>query len=360
MNFQQKLEAAIQKTNSLVCVGLDSDITKLPERVKTGPHPQATFNKAIVYATQDLICAYKPNVAFYEARGAEGIEELKMTCDYIREHYPELLIILDAKRADIGNTNEGYVAFAFDYLGADAITLHPYLGREAIKPFLDRKDKGCIILCRTSNPGAGEFQDIETNEGKPLYRVVAEKIASEWNYNENCALVVGATYPDEIAIVRSIVGDMPFLIPGVGAQGGDVEATVKAGIDSKKQGAIINASRSIIFASNGFDYAHGSVYINKDALYPHTDLSSKVGEMFAEKNKDLDIDVVVAPALGGIILSQWTAFHLSKLKGKEIFGIYTEKDAEKNQVFTRGYDKFVAGKNVLVIEDLTTTGGSVL
>lgn len=261
MIFQEKLDAIVKKNNSLVCVGLDSDVSKLPERVKTGPKPQATFNKAIIYATQDLVCAYKPNTAFYEAYGIEGIDELKNTCDFLKAHYPEVPIIIDAKRADIGNTNEGYCKFVFDYLGADAITLHPYLGREALKPFLDRKDKGCIILCKTSNPGSGEFQDLSLdteNQKIKLYQYLAEKVVKEWNYNGNCSLVVGATYPEELAQVRKIVGNMPILIPGVGAQGGDVEKTVKAGKDKNGNNAIINAGRSIIFASSGLDYAQAA------------------------------------------------------------------------------------------------------
>lgn len=228
--FYQKLSAAWKKSNSLLCVGLDSD-------------KGFAFNKKIIDETYDLVCAYKPNSAFYEARGAAGITELKKTCDYLRKNYPDIVIILDAKRADIGNTNNGYVSFAYDYLGADAMTLHPYLGREAMQPFLDRKEKGSIILCRTSNPGAGEFQD-------DLYQKVATHVAKFWNTNNNCALVVGATYPRELQIVRRIVKDMPLLIPGIGAQGGDVEKTVRAGIDSHGTGAIINASRSIIFAKN--------------------------------------------------------------------------------------------------------------
>jgi orotidine-5'-phosphate decarboxylase len=248
MNFQQKLNNAIKKSNSLVCVGLDSDILKIPAHFKTQKHPQFEFNKAIIDATHDLVCAYKPNSAFYESRGIEGIEDLKMTCDYIRSSYPEIVIILDAKRADIGNSNEGYATFVFDYLGADAITLHPYLGKEALKPFLDRSEKGSFILCRTSNPGAGEFQD-------GLFEKVAEHVAKNWNYNKNCGLVVGATYPEELTIVRRIAGDMPILIPGVGVQGGDVEKSVKAGVDRQGTGAIINAGRSIIFASNGADFA---------------------------------------------------------------------------------------------------------
>lgn len=235
-------------------MGLDSEAQKLPDHIKSDSHPQFAFNKAIIDATQTLVCAYKLNSAFYEARGAQGITELKMTCDYIHENYSYIPIILDAKRGDIGSTNEGYVQYAFDYLGADAITLHPYLGREALQPFLDRKDKGCIILCKTSNPGAGEIQDIDNN-GKPLYQVIAEKVVKEWNANGNCLLVVGAPYPEELAIVRRVVGDMTLLIPGIGAQGGDMEQTVKAAMNAKGAGMTINVSRAIIFASRGEDFA---------------------------------------------------------------------------------------------------------
>ena len=254
MYFEEKLNFIIKKNNSLVCVGLDSDINKIPVHVREGKHPQSTFNKAIIDATHDLVCAYKPNSAFYEQRGKGGIEALKITCDYLKEKYPEIVIILDAKRADIGSTNEGSVKFAFDYLGADAVTLHPYLGKEALTPFLERKDKGCIILCRTSNPGAGEFQDLIFNK-KPLYKIVAEKVSREWNINNNCMLVAGATYPKELAEVRKIVGEMTLLVPGIGVQGGDVEKTVKAGLNSKKGGMVINSSRGIIFASSGKDFA---------------------------------------------------------------------------------------------------------
>lgn len=254
MQIQDKFDQIIAKNNSLVCVGLDSDLNKLPEHLKDSENPQFEFNKAIIDATHDLVCVYKPNSAFYEALGAKGMEQLKMTCDYIRNTYPEILIILDAKRADIGSTNEGYVAYAYDYLGVDGITLHPYLGSEAIKPFLERTDKAAIILCRTSNPGAGEFQDIISN-GQKLFQIVAKKVVNEWNKNNNCFLVVGATYPEELAEVRKIAGDMTFLVPGIGAQGGDVEKTVKAGLNSKKAGMIINSSRGIIFASSEEDFA---------------------------------------------------------------------------------------------------------
>jgi len=254
MNIQDKFTKIMKTNNSLVCVGLDSDFNKLPVFLKERANPQFEFNKAIIDATADLVCSYKPNSAFYEALGDTGIQQLKMTCDYLRQNYPEILIILDAKRADIGNTNQGYVEFAYDYLGADAITLHPYLGSEAIKPFLEREDKAAIILCKTSNPGAGELQDLMV-DGSPLYQMVAEKVVKEWNKLNNCMLVVGATYPEELKIVRQIAGEMTFLVPGVGAQGGDIEKTVKAGLNSAKMGIIINSSRGIIFASSGDDFA---------------------------------------------------------------------------------------------------------
>lgn len=184
---------------------------------------------------------------------------LYQTVRYIKNNYPHIPVILDAKRADIGSTNDGYVKATFDLMGADAITVHPYLGKEALKPFLDRKDKGTIVLVRTSNPGAGEFQDLTPGEtGLPLYQVVAKNVASSWNENGNCCVVVGATYPKELAEVREIVGNMPILIPGVGAQGGDVEAVVKSGQDSRGMGMIINSSRGIIFASKNEDFAQAA------------------------------------------------------------------------------------------------------
>ena len=247
MTFQEKLDAIVKRNKSLVCVGLDTDISKIKEN-------QFLFNKTIIEATHDLVCSYKLNTAFYESIGHEGIKALKDSCDYLIKKYPDIPIIIDAKRADIGNTNKGYVQFVFTYLGADAVTVHPYLGEEAIRPFLDCKDKGIIILCRTSNPGAGEFQDLEAGN-IPLYKIVAKNVASKWNSNKNCMLVVGATYPNELREVRKIVGDMTLLVPGIGAQGGDLEATLKAGLNSKKQGLIINSSRGIIFAENPRDEA---------------------------------------------------------------------------------------------------------
>lgn len=251
--FYEKLAKSWKKSNSLLCVGLDSDIAKLPSGVRKMKYPQYAFNKAIIDATFDLVCAYKPNSAFYEARGEAGLRELKMTCDYLRKKYPDIVIIIDAKRADIGSTNQGYVEYIFDYLDADAVTLHPYLGREALQPFLSRKEKGSIILCRTSNPGAGEFQDLPVG-GKPLYQQVAMKVQKSWNANKNCCLVVGATYPRELDIVRRLVKDMPLLVPGIGVQGGDIQQTVLSGQDRYGTGMIINASRSILFASGAADF----------------------------------------------------------------------------------------------------------
>ena len=257
-SFTAKLEACWQRDN-LLCVGLDSDYEQLPDIIKAA-HPVEDalfhFNREIIDATHDLVCAYKPNAAFYEAQGEAGWRALLQTVRYVRETYPHIPVILDAKRGDIGSTNIGYVQSAFDYLGVDAITVHPYLGREALAPFLARREKGILVLVRTSNPGAGEFQDMPVGpEQEPLYMTVARHIAQEWNSNGNCAIVVGATYPDELHRTRTLVGDMPILIPGVGTQGGEVAATVKAGQDSRGRGMIISASRSIIFASRGSDFA---------------------------------------------------------------------------------------------------------
>jgi len=270
-----------------VCVGLDSDYAKLPESVKTSGNPEeaiVTFNKAIIDATKDLVCAYKPNSAFYEAQGPAGLAALKTTMEYIHEVAPGAPVILDAKRADIGNTNNGYVTFAFDWLGVDAITVHPYLGKEALKPFLDRADKMIIVLGRTSNPGAGEFQDLTVSSpvnsvnpvnpapaGAKLYQLVARQVAEFWNTNGNCGLVAGATYPEELAEIRKIVGDLPLLIPGIGKQGGDLEKAVLNGRNSKKQGMIINNSSGVLFASSGPDFAQAARVVTQKM---HDDITS--------------------------------------------------------------------------------------
>ncbi len=247
MTATNKLREREEQSHSLLCVGLDSELSKIPSQFAHSHIPQYEFNKWIIEQTHEYVSSFKLNFAFYEARGAQGWTELSMTMDYLRTHHPAICTIADAKRGDIGNTNNGYVQGIFDELGFDAITLHPYLGQEALQPFLDRSDKISIILARTSNPGSPEFQD-RMSDGKKLWEHVATQVATTWNKNENCMLVVGATYPDELAQIRSIVGEMTLLIPGIGAQGGDLKKTVTAGMNSQKKGMMISSSRSIIFS----------------------------------------------------------------------------------------------------------------
>lgn len=235
--------------NSLVCVGLDSDFGKIPDEFKKSEFPQFEFNKSIINLTHEHAAAYKANIAFYEARGDQGLKELKMTMDLLRGSCSDIFTICDSKRGDIGNTNRGYIELILDWLGFDAMTVSPYLGGESLKPFLERSDKGIIVLCKTSNSGSGEFQDLKI-EDRPLWQFVAEKVANEWNKNENCLLVVGATYPEEMKKIREVTSDMTFLVPGVGVQGGDVEQLVKAGKNSQNKGLIINSSRGIIFSDD--------------------------------------------------------------------------------------------------------------
>ena len=254
MNFQQKIEKIIKKNKSLLCIGLDSAINSLPKFLLKEKYPQFIFNKTLIESTFDLVCAYKPNSAFYEERGEQGLKELQMTCDFLQKNYPAIPIILDAKRGDIGNTSQAYVNYCFDYLKADAVTLSPYLGKDSLDPFLNQKDKGLIVLTKTSNPGSSDFQDLII-KGKPLYEIIAETIVKKWNKNKNCLLVVGATYPKELARIRKIAGDMYFLVPGIGTQNADLKLVLQAGKNSHGRGLIINSSRSIIFASPDKDFA---------------------------------------------------------------------------------------------------------
>jgi orotidine-5'-phosphate decarboxylase len=244
-----------------LCVGLDTDSQRIPAGFREGSSRAdrvVAFNAAIIDATADVACAYKPNLAFYEGLGADGWRALGATVSNIRERAPEAVVILDAKRGDIGSSNLGYVSALFDVLGGDAVTVHPYLGREAMAPFLERRDALIFVLARTSNPGAGEFQDLQV-EGVPLFQRVARVVAGEWNEAGNCGLVVGATYPGELATLREDVpATMPFLIPGVGAQGGDLEAVVAAHVSVGSEAFLINASRSILFASGGPDFAEAA------------------------------------------------------------------------------------------------------
>ncbi len=270
MTFFDKIRAKWSQ-GKFLCVGLDTDINKLPNRITIPADSSGTaivaYNKAIVDAVADTVCAFKPNIAFYEAIGAEGFSALEETIDYIKVIYPDVAVILDCKRGDIGNTNAGYITAAFDLLNADAVTVSPYLGQEAMQPFLDRKDKGIFVLCRTSNTGADEFQDLPVVIGMggrltaPLYQIVAAKVAQSWNKNGNCGLVIGATAPEAFERVRHNVPDaedIPILIPGIGAQGGSLKESVLAARDSRNQGVIVNISREIIYASAGEDFAQAA------------------------------------------------------------------------------------------------------
>jgi len=235
-----------------VCVGLDPEIERFPAHIRAEPSPIFHFNRAIIDATADLVCAYKPQFAHYAAYEAE--DQLERTIEYIHRVHPGVPVILDAKRGDIGNTAERYAIEAFERYGADALTVNPYLGGDSLEPFLRHAERGVLILCRTSNPGAGDLQDLPVG-GRPLYQVVAELAARRWNSRGNCLLVVGATYPRELAAVRALVGDMPLLVPGVGAQGGDVEQVVTSGCTRSGTGLIISSSRAILYASAGEDFA---------------------------------------------------------------------------------------------------------
>jgi orotidine-5'-phosphate decarboxylase len=245
MNFIDKLNAAWRSNDSLLCVGLDPDIDRLPDHLRSHPQGIAEFCKTIIDATADLACAFKPQIAYFAALGAE--HQLETVCRYLRDNYPHIPLILDAKRGDIGATAHQYAREAFERYGADAVTVNPYMGFDSVEPYMAWPDRGVIVLCRTSNPGGSDLQFLEV-DGKPLYQIVARLVAERWNRNGQCALVVGATFPDEIAQVRAIVGEMPLLIPGIGAQGGDIEATVKAGRTAGGAGMMINSSRAILYA----------------------------------------------------------------------------------------------------------------
>jgi orotidine-5'-phosphate decarboxylase len=252
LNFIRTLNDIWRKNNSLLCIGLDPDLQKIPGHLRNHENPLFAFNKAVIDATHDLVCAYKPQIAFYAAAGLE--KDLEQTITYLHEQYQGLPLILDAKRGDIGSTAERYAQEAFERYRADALTVNPFLGGDTLEPFLKWKDKGVIILCRTSNPGAADIQDLES-KGEKLYRIIARKAAQEWNRNGNVLLVVGATYPRELGEIRSLVGDMPLLVPGIGAQGGDVEKAVSLGKTPAGTGLIINSSRGIIYAGQGENFA---------------------------------------------------------------------------------------------------------
>lgn len=252
--FIEQLNHAWIGNDSLLCVGLDPTPEKLPVHLQHLSIERSFFEfcTAIVDATANHVCAFKPQIAYFAAHRAESaLEEI---IQYAKQKYPSIPIILDAKRGDIGSTAEQYAIEAFERYQADAVTVNPYMGFDSIQPYLAYPDKGVIVLCRTSNPGGSDLQFLKV-DGQPLYQVVAQKVANDWNANGQCALVVGATFPNEIAQVRSIVGDMPLLIPGIGAQGGDLAATMHAGQTANGTGVMINSSRAIIYADSGEEFA---------------------------------------------------------------------------------------------------------
>lgn len=254
-SFIARVNAAADRNGSLVCVGLDPEPERFPASLRGTPNAIFEFNRRIVDATADLACCYKPQFAHYAALAAE--DQLLATIAYIHARHPGLPVILDSKRGDIGNTAAKYAQEAFVRYGADAVTVNPYMGFDTAEPYLKWADRGVIVLCRTSNAGARDFQDLQV-EGKRLYRIVAEQVAGKWNALGNCLLVVGATYPEELAEIRAVTGAMTFLVPGVGAQGGDVAAAVRAGRTPDGRGLIINSSRGILYASQGEDFAEAA------------------------------------------------------------------------------------------------------
>jgi orotidine-5'-phosphate decarboxylase len=253
MSFKEKLQRAWESSNSMVCIGLDPQLDRLPECVRGEEKPFLAFNKQIIDATVDHACAYKPQFAYYAAENR--LDELAETMAYLKEVAPDRVSILDAKRGDIGSTADQYAREAFEIYGADAVTVNPYMGGDTLVPFTRFAEKGVVVLCKTSNPGSAELQDLIVQGGDPLFIEVAKRAAGEWNSNSNLALVVGATYPGELERVRQVIGDMPLLVPGIGAQGGDLEATLKAGLRTDGWGLLINSSRGIIYASGKEDFA---------------------------------------------------------------------------------------------------------
>jgi len=268
MSFWQKVHGRWAEADTLVCVGLDPDLGRIRKALSAAGEPASggsvedalfAFNQRIVEATADLAAVFKPQIAHYAAEGEEGLRALRRTIEFIHQRFPDVPVILDAKRNDIGSTAERYAREVFDVFGADAVTVSAYLGGDSLAPFLEREDRGVFVLCRTSNPGARDLQDLPVGpEVRPLYESVARLAAERWNTRGNLGLVMGATYPEELAAVRRIVGDMPFLVPGVGAQGGDVAAAVANGQDSRGAGLLVNSSRGILYASSGADFAEAA------------------------------------------------------------------------------------------------------
>jgi len=267
--FNQQLQSAWASQGSMLCVGFDPDPKRLPLSLQGKPEGIFEFCREIADATADLVCSFKPQFAYFASQRAEA--QLEKLIQYLKDKYPHIPVILDSKRGDIGSTADHYALEAFERYGADAVTVNPYMGFDTIEPYLKHAGKGVIVLCRTSNPGGSDLQFLNVNLGEPLYLYVAKLASQKWNSSGQISLVVGATFPEEIAKVRAIVGDMPLLIPGIGAQGGDIDTTVKAGsiAGAPGTGMIINSSRAILYASSGSDFAQAARAVaqsTRDAL----------------------------------------------------------------------------------------------
>ena len=251
-SFLERLSARWSGHHTLLCVGLDPDPARMPRHLAGRPDAMFEFCRDIVDATGDLVCAFKPQAAYFAAHRAE--EQLEALMAHIREHHPEVPVILDAKVGDIGPTAEQYAREVFERYRADAVTLSPLMGLDSIEPFLQRREHGAFLLCRTSNPGGAQLQMLDVG-GERLYERIAHLAATDWNVNGQLGLVVGATYPAELARVRAIATHLPLLVPGIGAQGGDIDAALRAGLDADGAGLVINSSRAILYAGSGESFA---------------------------------------------------------------------------------------------------------
>jgi uridine monophosphate synthetase len=396
MDFYDKLAAQVDKNDSLLCVGLDPDPSRFDSSTLEQENPILAFNRHVVDATLDLVCAYKPNFAFYEAAGLEGLEALERTIDYIPEEIP---VILDAKRGDIGSTARAYAKAAFEVWGADAVTVNPYLGYDSLKPFLDYVDKGVFLLCHTSNEGAGDFQTLRSG-GYALHELVALK-ALEWG----AALVVGATYPQALSRIRELAPDAWILVPGVGAQGGDLEGALAAGLDRQQRGLVINSSRGIIYASDPRQAAselrrrinrgrretasngsqlpalsakeelclalhdlgcvrfgdftlvsgqHSPIYLDLRLLVSNPAVLRRVAEAYTEILGSLSFDRLAAIPYAALPIATAVALEM------DMPLIYPRKEVKEHGTRKGIEGEFQEGERVVVLDDLITTGGSKL
>jgi uridine monophosphate synthetase len=391
MTFLEMLRKKQKENNSMVCVGLDTCIDKLPEGLPKNSKGVFEFNKAIIDTTCDLVCAYKPNFAFYEAD--ETLDALKKTVEYA--HKKEVPIIIDAKRGDIGNTNEAYAKAIFETFGFDASTVNGYMGHDCVEPFAKYKDKGVIVVVRSSNPGARDIQDIKDQNGKPVYMRMLEKVRDEWNTNGNLLMVAGATYPEELAEIRKAAPDMEFLVPGIGKQGGSVAEVVQNGMNSVGFGMIINSARGIIYASNAKDFADAArvktkklkdeinkhktaklvldlfdveaikfgnftlksgikspIYIDLRPLVSYPELTEQIAKELVNIIKNLKWDVMAGVPYTALPI----AVHMSKQTKKPM--IYARKEIKKYGTGRKIEGVFKKGDRCIIIDDMITDGGS--